>query len=69
MGFFVSFVITSGLYFVAILIAQLFYMTLVLCILVPIILCGTLAYMMVVSSAIIAIAYKNGVEKLEEIEV
>ena len=65
-GFFISFVIVSGLYFVSIFLAQLFYLTLVLCILVPIILSATLAYISVVASAVIAIAYKNGVEKLEE---
>ena len=63
-GFFVSFVLSFGLYFVAVFLAQIFYMTLVLCILIPVILSAAFAYLGVISSAVFGIAYKNGVENL-----
>jgi hypothetical protein len=63
-GFFTAFVLIGGIYFILIFIAQMVYMTIILCFLLPILLNVLMIYMSMVSAAAVGEAYRRGVEKM-----
>jgi predicted anti-sigma-YlaC factor YlaD len=63
-GFLLSYVILMGTGFAATFIMQFLYLTLVLCCLVPFAWSATAAFVMIVSSAMFAQAYREGVQNL-----
>jgi flagellar biosynthesis protein FlhB len=65
-GFFLSLVISGGLYMALIIAMQIIYMTLILCILLPFLLAFISAYLTIIIFTLVAQAYREGVMKLEE---
>lgn len=63
-GFVAAIVVISGVYIVVVLIAEVFYFTVILCALMPIAMSIAIAYISVVASAAIADAYRVGVQNL-----
>ncbi len=64
-GFLVTMFLIGGVYIGTVLVAELFYMTIVLCILLPVVLGFIVACLTVISGAAFAQAYLEGVGKLE----
>jgi hypothetical protein len=63
-GFLLSYVIVMGVWFAATFVVQFLYLTIVLCCLVPFAFSVLAAYVMLVSSALFACAYRDGVASL-----
>ena len=63
-GFLVSYAILIGVSFVLGIVAQILYMTLILCCLIPFVSAAISGYTTVVGSALFAQAYRAGVEQL-----
>lgn len=63
-GFLLSYVIVMGVWFVMTFVVQFLYFTIVLCCLVPFAFSILIAYVMLVSSALFACAYRDGVASL-----
>ncbi len=63
-GFAITLILTAGLYFLVIFAFQILYMTIILCITIPFLLAFLMAYLTIIASALFAIAYREGDEKL-----
>jgi len=63
-GFVAALVVVSGIYLVVILIVEVFYFTIILCVLMPIALSISIAYISVVAAAAVADAYRVGAQNL-----
>ncbi len=64
-GFFLSLVIGGGLYMILIFAMQIIYMTIILCILLPVLFAFVSAYLTIIVFTLFAQAYREGVMKLE----
>ena len=63
-GFAVALVVVTGLYFMMIFVFQVFYMTIVLCIVLPFLFAFLIGYLTIVANSLFAIAYRDGASKL-----
>ncbi|MCP4542967.1 MAG: DUF4013 domain-containing protein [Chloroflexi bacterium] len=65
-GFILSYVIMMGVWFATTFVAQFLYLTIILCCLVPFVFSILTAYVMLVSSALFACTYRDGVANLSD---
>jgi uncharacterized membrane protein len=63
-GFLVTLILIGGLYMVMVLAAEVFYMTIILCIVIPILFAFIFAYLMIMANVLFAEAYREAVAKL-----
>jgi hypothetical protein len=63
-GFLVTLILIGGLYMVMVLAAEVFYMTIVLCIVIPFLFAFIFAYLMIMANVLFAQAYREAVAKL-----
>jgi len=63
-GFVTALILVSGVYIFVVLIMQALYLTVLLCFLIPFVLCIFSAYISLVSAAALGEAYRKGVENL-----
>jgi MFS family permease len=63
-GFIVTLILIGGLYMVMVLAAEVFYMTIVLCIVIPFLFAFIFAYLMIMANVLFAQAYREAVAKL-----
>lgn len=63
-GYLLAFVILLGLGFAAYIVASILYLTIVLCCLTPLVYSAAAVYLSLVSSALFATAYREGVQRL-----
>ncbi len=63
-GFAVALVVATGLYFMMIFVFQVFYMTIVLCIVLPFLFAFLIGYLTIVANSLFAIAYREGASRL-----
>ena len=63
-GFLLSYVIVMGVWFAMTFVVQFLYLTIVLCCLVPFAFSVLIAYVLLVSNALFALAYRDGVANL-----
>ena len=64
-GFFIALILSGGLYMVFVLVMQIIYMTLILCIVLPFLMAFVSAYLTIIIFTLFAQAYKEGSNKLE----
>ena len=63
-GFLIAYVILAGFWIALTVVLQVFYITIVLCCLVPFIIVGVYIYMMIIGSVMFGQAYRDGVDVL-----
>lgn len=63
-GFIVTIILLGGLYMALMLVLQILYMTVILCIIVPFLMAFISAYLMIIANVLFAQAYREGIEKL-----
>jgi MFS family permease len=63
-GFLVTLILIGGLYMVMVLAAEVLYMTIVLCIVIPFLFAFIFAYLMIMANVLFAQAYREAVAKL-----
>lgn len=64
-GFVVAIILTGGLYMVVLFLMQALYMTIVLCLAIPLLLAAVSAYVLPIFYALMGYAYAEGAQKLE----